>query len=250
MQPEDAPEHVTPGTVPRLRRSRTKIIGAVLLALVLPTVALGSHLFSDVPDTHTFHGSIANLANAGITGGCGAGKYCPASPVTRGQMAAFLNRGMGRIAEADFQKSITGTASTTVGSFSITPGGVGAGATQFLRAEFTGTVRFSNVTSCPCSVAVYLTADGAAFTSFASATTLSVTNQYASLSTSGVLPISGPAPVEVSLVAYMVTGGAAATAYTVFANVDAETFPFGSTGGETLSAEGAFSDDPLAVPRD
>jgi hypothetical protein len=29
---------------------------------------------------------------AGITGGCGGGKYCPDSNVTRGQMAAFLRR--------------------------------------------------------------------------------------------------------------------------------------------------------------
>jgi len=32
------------------------------------------------------------LVNAGITSGCGGGKFCLNDPVTRGQMAAFLNR--------------------------------------------------------------------------------------------------------------------------------------------------------------
>jgi hypothetical protein len=32
------------------------------------------------------------MAEAGLTGGCGAGKYCPKDPVTREQMAAFLRR--------------------------------------------------------------------------------------------------------------------------------------------------------------
>ena len=35
---------------------------------------------------------IEALAAEGITGGCGAGNYCPSDPVTRGQMAVFLVR--------------------------------------------------------------------------------------------------------------------------------------------------------------
>ena len=37
-------------------------------------------------------GDINRIAEAGITGGCGEGRYCPRSIVTRGQMAAFLHR--------------------------------------------------------------------------------------------------------------------------------------------------------------
>ncbi|PKN93180.1 MAG: hypothetical protein CVU44_12185, partial [Chloroflexi bacterium HGW-Chloroflexi-6] len=33
---------------------------------------------------------IKQLAAEGITGGCGAGNYCPDRPVTRAQMAVFL----------------------------------------------------------------------------------------------------------------------------------------------------------------
>ena len=37
---------------------------------------------------------IETLAENGITAGCGGGDYCPADPVTRAQMAVFLERGM------------------------------------------------------------------------------------------------------------------------------------------------------------
>ena len=51
--------------------------------------------FSDVGPTHTFRGDVAALAAAGITRGCNPPantRFCPDAPVTRGQMAAFLNR--------------------------------------------------------------------------------------------------------------------------------------------------------------
>jgi hypothetical protein len=37
---------------------------------------------------------IEALARAGVTGGCGGDNYCPNNPVTRAQMAVFLERGM------------------------------------------------------------------------------------------------------------------------------------------------------------
>jgi S-layer homology domain len=44
-------------------------------------------------DDRSSHGSDINrLASSGITGGCGPGRFCPRSNVTRGQMAAFLHR--------------------------------------------------------------------------------------------------------------------------------------------------------------
>jgi hypothetical protein len=32
---------------------------------------------------------------SGITAGCGGGNYCPDAPLTRGQMAVFLSKGLG-----------------------------------------------------------------------------------------------------------------------------------------------------------
>ncbi len=67
--------------------------GATATLHIAPTTR-----FLDVPETHTFYADIEWLASAGITKGCnpaeGNTKYCPDSPVTRGQMAAFLDRAL------------------------------------------------------------------------------------------------------------------------------------------------------------
>lgn len=45
-------------------------------------------------DGSVFEADIAWLARSGITMGCGPGRFCPDQKVTRGQMAAFLYRGL------------------------------------------------------------------------------------------------------------------------------------------------------------
>ena len=50
--------------------------------------------FSDVPISYWSWNYIERLYNAGITGGCGTIIYCPESPVTRAQMAVFLEKGV------------------------------------------------------------------------------------------------------------------------------------------------------------
>jgi hypothetical protein len=62
-------------------------------ALDLPA---GTATFRDVGRNHTFNAAIAALADAGITRGCDANqtRFCPDAPVTRGQMAAFLQRAL------------------------------------------------------------------------------------------------------------------------------------------------------------
>ena len=53
--------------------------------------ACSGTMFTDVPCPGAqFVDFINQLAAEGITGGCGGGNYCPANPVNRGQMAAFL----------------------------------------------------------------------------------------------------------------------------------------------------------------
>lgn len=56
-----------------------------------PPAATGA-VFADVPANHWAAAWIEELAAEGITGGCGGGKYCPSTPVTRDQMAVFLLR--------------------------------------------------------------------------------------------------------------------------------------------------------------
>ncbi len=50
-------------------------------------------VFADVPVGYWAGGFIEQLAREGVTGGCGAGLYCPESAVRRDQMAAFLVKG-------------------------------------------------------------------------------------------------------------------------------------------------------------
>lgn len=48
--------------------------------------------FTDVPPSNPYYNFIDRMAVLGITVGCTPDRYCPADPVTRGQMAAFLMR--------------------------------------------------------------------------------------------------------------------------------------------------------------
>lgn len=92
-----APARATAPAASRLPRRmppmrRFLVLGLAIALLIPAGGALASHQFSDVPTSYQFHNSIDAIADAGITTGCGGGKYCPNGLVTRGQMAAFLNR--------------------------------------------------------------------------------------------------------------------------------------------------------------
>jgi len=50
--------------------------------------------FADAPPGYWAFSFIEAFARAGITAGCGGDNYCPTSPVTRAQMAVFLERGI------------------------------------------------------------------------------------------------------------------------------------------------------------
>ena len=50
--------------------------------------------FSDITCTTGFDPWIEQFGLDGITAGCGGGNYCPGTPVTRDQMAVFIEKGM------------------------------------------------------------------------------------------------------------------------------------------------------------
>jgi hypothetical protein len=52
-------------------------------------------IFPDVPCPSLFADWVEQLFHESVTGGCGAGNYCPANPNTRGQMAVFLVKTFG-----------------------------------------------------------------------------------------------------------------------------------------------------------
>jgi hypothetical protein len=55
----------------------------------------GTATFSDVPLSDPRNKFVEALYAAGITAGCGGGKYCPDTPLTRGQMAVYLASALG-----------------------------------------------------------------------------------------------------------------------------------------------------------
>jgi glucose/arabinose dehydrogenase len=77
---------------PRNPVSRVQMAQFLDRALGLPDTA--TDYFSD-DDGITGEASINRLAESGITGGCAPDRYCPSDPVTREQMAIFLDRALG-----------------------------------------------------------------------------------------------------------------------------------------------------------
>lgn len=72
--------------------SRDQMASFLVRALNLP--AVGHDYFTD--DAGSMHeADINRLAAAGITTGCGGTNYCPATTVTREQMASYLTRALG-----------------------------------------------------------------------------------------------------------------------------------------------------------
>jgi len=78
---------------------------AVFLETSLGAVApaCGGNIFIDVTEPLLgagFCGFIEKLASDGITGGCGGSNFCPNAPVTRGQMATFIEAALRNPANA------------------------------------------------------------------------------------------------------------------------------------------------------
>jgi hypothetical protein len=125
-------------------------IAVVLIAISVP-LAVGSHQFADVPTGHIFHTNITNLANSGVTAGCGGSNYCPDAPVTRGSMAAFLNRGLGRATTRQQQLVIDGSGTYNMAELTIETGGT-PGGTGFVFLTGTASIRVGGDGYCPCTI--------------------------------------------------------------------------------------------------
>jgi hypothetical protein len=69
--------------------SRAQMAAFLVRALDVPPATKD---WFDDDDGSTLEASINAMAEAGLTGGCGDGAFCPNQSVTREQMAAFLVR--------------------------------------------------------------------------------------------------------------------------------------------------------------
>lgn len=75
---------------PNAQVTRAQMAAFLTRSLNLP-LATGTSSFNDVAGS-PHRAAIEALARAGITGGCGGGSFCPNQPVSRSQMASFLQR--------------------------------------------------------------------------------------------------------------------------------------------------------------
>ncbi len=231
-------------------RPRRKLVvaGAVLAALLLPASVVASHIFSDVPTGMTGHAAIEAIYDAGITGGCGGTKYCPSDPVTRAQMALFMQRGFPRVA---FGPTTGGDqigsddTGTTIDLMTLHSAG-GSGKTQFVKVDASVTLDITDVTGCPCEVKLSLAA-GSEIAPFLTFATVVETGRQvipltfaAPIDTNTDVPIGVVADFDPDIATPVITGTADITAITA---------PFGSSGTDVL-AEGAQSPaGPRANPR-
>ncbi|MFP4312474.1 MAG: SpoIID/LytB domain-containing protein, partial [Nitriliruptoraceae bacterium] len=79
---------------PGLPLSRQQM--ATFLTRTMALTAADDHGFVDAPVGGAHGPSISAIAEAGITAGCDTDRFCPAEPVTRGQLASFVYRSVQR----------------------------------------------------------------------------------------------------------------------------------------------------------
>ena len=120
----------TPTQLPRPRspmRRLLVVITTMIALATLPMMTVASDRFADVGDGHAFHDAINELWRARITGGCATNprRYCPDDAVSRGQLAGFLTRGLGRVTyDRGADTTSNSVASVTVDAGGL-PGGTG-----------------------------------------------------------------------------------------------------------------------------
>ena len=84
-----APSYYCPNNPVTRAQMAVFLLKAKYGAAHVPPAATGA-IFGDVPATAFGAAWIEELANLGVTSGCGGGKYCPNQTVTRRQMSTFL----------------------------------------------------------------------------------------------------------------------------------------------------------------
>jgi hypothetical protein len=70
----------------------TMAVALTTVVSAVPAAAVGGRFVDD--DSSVHERSIEGIAAAGITRACGTDRFCPTDPVTRGELAAFLVRGL------------------------------------------------------------------------------------------------------------------------------------------------------------
>jgi hypothetical protein len=226
-------------TVELNRPSPRRVASGIALLLALFTgPALAAHQFTDVPDSYTFHVAIDRVADAGIAAGCTATTYCPADPVSRGQMAAFLSRAGSRIAydtANSVQQISTSSATPTVlATITIQPGGV-SGGTAFVQVTASAHAQALSATGLPSTAHFRLREEGGPFLVGEGWSTLaSVGVQSAGIVAVFTVPTGEATTYE--LVAFRDQGSGTLFSY---GWLSAISVPFSENGDDSLGLEAA-----------
>lgn len=115
----------------RFRRFSVVSVAALMVTTVIATAVIASNVFTDVPDTNQFHGSITWMSENEVTRGCNPpdnDQYCPTDNVSREQMASFMRRlaqtqgTVGdEVTDASDQVTIDAATGIEVASIQVTP---------------------------------------------------------------------------------------------------------------------------------
>lgn len=230
----------------RVPMRRLAAVVALVVALAIPATALGivSGLFADVPPSNPFFAAINALGGAGITTGCGGGNFCPRDNISREAEAAFVNRGMPRVALSSTLITTkigpAASASGDIASVSITVGGMAsydASAQQFVEVHGHFTIYGDGIpAACPCPFGAWIQDE----------TTASGGNTYFEYPASNfyemnsgdiswVFPAAPGAHIYTMVLAYTVPGAGSLNIYSP--TLIATTVPFGDTGGNVVTPQ-------------
>jgi hypothetical protein len=224
---------------------RRKVMLFLALALLLPPAAFvaASDTFSDVPDNSGFHDDIEAIYGARITNGTSPGIYSPGLPVTREQMAAFLHRGLPRVAfNSATGNSILGNTSKDRGVVTINTGGA-TGGTGVVKLDASLLAYTTDTTGCPCEVQFEIAQDGGGASSTYFVT---VYNEQAGVdgNTSGSVTWAATVPTASTQTFRLRVKKNSGTAEVRSAGaITAIYVPFGSTGEDVLAAQSIETPD-------
>ncbi len=128
----------------------------VVLLLILTAGVVGADepfQFGDIDGDEYYADAAYNLRDAGITNGChGGADYCPSLDVSRGQMAAFLDRGLpGITAVTDAATTNLNDTSGTVTLLSIDVEMPGVGGVQYARLSGQANIAIDTTQAAACS---------------------------------------------------------------------------------------------------
>lgn len=140
--------------------TRTLLVTVAVTGLIAGATGavLAGHQFSDVSNSHPFHDEISAIADAGVTTGFNDGTFRPGNDVSRMAMAAFMQRGFGRVGGAAGSIDLTPSSPAAQLPVQMEAGATGDG-NGFVNLSGTVTGYTDDAAACPCEVAAVLLRD-------------------------------------------------------------------------------------------